>query len=136
MRGSNVAIPVRQYAGIIGIVVLALGVVGVLVKLISGGDYLFNTINVSWTENLIHLITGGLMAYVGYGQSDVSLAKMVVGVLGVVYLLVFVISLFSVTVFGLIGSGFTWTDNIIHLVVGLLGVYVAYVPNSSAEMRV
>jgi hypothetical protein len=76
------------------------------------------------------------MAYVGYGQSDVSLAKMVVGVLGVVYLLVFVISLFSVTVFGLIGSGFTWTDNIIHLVVGLLGVYVAYVPNSSAEMRV
>ncbi|HST03608.1 MAG TPA: DUF4383 domain-containing protein, partial [Chloroflexia bacterium] len=125
-----------QYAGIIGIVVLALGVVGVLVKLISGGDYLFNAINVSWTENLIHLITGGLMAYVGYGQSDVSLAKMVVGVLGVVYLLVFVISLFSVTVFGLIGSGFTWTDNIIHLVVGLLGVYVAYVPNSSAEMRV
>ena len=61
------------------------------------GDYLFNAINVSWTENLIHLITGGLMAYVGYGQSDVSLAKMVVGVLGVVYLLVFVISLFSVT---------------------------------------
>ena len=130
------AIPVRQYAGIIGIVVLALGVVGVLVKLISGSDYLFNIINVSSDKNVIHLITGGLMAYVGYGQSDVSLAKMVVGVLGIVYLLVFVISLFSATVFNLIGGGFTWADNIVHLVLGLLGIYVAYVPNSSAEMRV
>jgi Domain of unknown function (DUF4383) len=131
-----VTIPVRQYAGIAGIFVLALGVIGVIVKLITRGDYLFSVINVSWTANIIHLATGGLMAYVGYRQSDTSLAKMVVGVLGIIYLLVFVISLFNATLFGVIGSGFTWADNIIHLVLGLLGIYVAYVPSSSAQLRV
>jgi uncharacterized protein DUF4383 len=131
-----VTVPVRQYAGIIGIVVLALGVVGVLTKLISGSDYLFGLINVSWVENIIHLLTGGLMAYVAYGQSDTALAKTVVGVLGIVYLLVFVVSLFSATVFGLINSGYTWADNMVHLVLGLAGIYVAYVPSTTEQLKV
>jgi hypothetical protein len=131
-----VTVPVRQYAGIAGIIILALGIVGVIAKLISGSDYLFSLVNVSWTENLIHLVTGGLMAYVAYGQSDTTLARTVVGVLGFVYLLVFVVSLFSSTVFSLIGSGFTWADNIVHLVLGLAGIYVAYMPGTSAELKV
>lgn len=129
-------VPVRQYAGIAGILILALGVIGVIAKLITGNDYLFSLVNVSWIENLIHLITGGLMAYVAYGQSDTTLAKTVVGVFGFVYLLVFVVGLFSPTIFGLIGSGFTWADNIVHLVLGLAGIYVAYLPGTSAELKV
>jgi hypothetical protein len=130
------AVPVRQYAGIAGIIVLALGVIGVITRLITGSDYLFNLINVSWTENLIHLITGGLMAYVAYKQSDTSLAKSVVGVLGFIYLLVFVVSLFSSTVFGLIGSGLTLTDNLVHLVLGLAGIYVAYIAGTAEQLKV
>jgi hypothetical protein len=129
-------VPVRQYAGIAGIIVLALGVIGVIARLITASDYLFNLINVSWTENLIHLITGGLMAYVAYKQSDTSLAKSVVGVLGFIYLLVFVVSLFSSTVFGLIGSGLTLTDNLVHLVLGLAGIYVAYIAGTAEQLKV
>jgi hypothetical protein len=135
-KGSNMTVPVRQYAGIAGIIVLALGVIGVIARLITGSDYLFNLINVSWTENLIHLITGGLMAYVAYKQSDTSLAKSVVGVLGFIYLLVFVVSLFSSTVFGLIGSGLTLTDNLVHLVLGLAGIYVAYIAGTAEQLKV
>jgi hypothetical protein len=131
-----VTVSVRQYAGIAGIIVLALGVIGVIARLISGSDYLFNLVNVSWTANQINLVTGGLMAYVAYGQSDTTLARTVVGILGIVYLLVFVVSLFSSTVFSFIGSGFTWADNIVHLVLGLAGIYVAYMPGRSAELKV
>lgn len=135
-RESDVTVPVRQYAGITGIIVLAIGVIGVIARLISGGDYLFNLVNVSWAANEINLVAGGLMAYVAYKQSNATFARTVVGVLGFVYLLVFVVSLFSSTVFSLIGSGFTWADNIVHLVLGLAGIYVAYMPGTSAELKV
>ena len=129
-------VPVRFYAGIAGIIVVALGVIGVIARLISGSDYLFNLLNVSWTENLIHLITGGLMAYVAYKQSDIALARTVVGVLGFIYLLVFVVSLLSSTIFGLIGSGLTLADNLVHLVLGLAGIYVAYIAGTSEQLKV
>ncbi|MEP6776164.1 MAG: hypothetical protein ABJA50_11270, partial [Chloroflexota bacterium] len=77
-----------------------------------------------------------LMAYVAYKQSDAGRAKTVVGALGFVYLLVFLVSLFSPTVFGLIGSGFIWADNIVHLVLGLAGIYVAYLPGTSEQLKV
>jgi hypothetical protein len=131
-----VTIPVRQYAGITGIIVLALGVIGVIARLISDGDYLFNLVNVSWAANQVNLVAGGLMAYVAYKQSNAMLARTVVGVLGLVYLVLFVVSLFSATVFSLVGSGFTAADNILHLVLGLAGMYVAYMPGTSAELKV
>ncbi len=129
-------IPVRQYAGIAGIILLALGVIGVIARLISGSDYLFNLLNVSWGENLIHLLAGGPMAYVAYKQSDIALARTVVGILGFVYLLVFVVSLLSSTLFGLIGSGLTLTDNLVHLVMGLAGIYFAYIARTSEQLKV
>jgi hypothetical protein len=135
-RLGQMTIPVRLYAGIAGIFLLALGVIGVIARLISGSDYLFNVINVSWGANLIHLMAGGSMAYVAYKQSDVALARTVVGVLGFIYLLVFVVSLLSSTLFGLIGSGLTLTDNLVHLVSGLSAVYVAYIPGTSEQLKV
>ncbi len=135
-RETDVTTPVRQYAGIAGLIVLALGVIGVIARLISESDYLFNLVNVSWAANQINLVAGGFMAYVAYKQNNATLARTVVGVLGFVYLLVFVVSLFSPTVFSLIGSGFTWADNIAHLVLGLAGIYVAYLPGTPEQLKV
>ncbi len=126
-------IPVRQYAGIVGIVVLLLGVAG----LALGEGHLFGLINIDIAEDIIHLVTGGLMAYVGFAQSDVSLARTVVGGLGVVYLLVGVVGFISTTVFGLFPSGYTWADNVVHLLLGVLGIAVAWLlPSNSGQMRV
>jgi hypothetical protein len=129
-------VPVRQYAGIVGIAVLALGIVGMLTKLISASDYLFNLLNVSWAANMMHLVTGWLMAYISYKQNNVTLARYVVGLLGIIYLLVFVAGLISTTVFGLVSSGLTWADNMVHLVLGLAGILAAYMPGRSAQLGV
>lgn len=125
-------IPVRQYAGIVGVVVLLLGVVGLFME-----GHLFGLVNVDIAEDIIHLLTGGLMAYVGFAQSDVSLARTVVGGLGVVYLLVGIVGFISSTVFGLFPSGYLITDNIVHLALGVLGIAVAWLlPSNSAASSV
>ncbi|MGA7732820.1 MAG: DUF4383 domain-containing protein [Chloroflexia bacterium] len=126
-------IPVRQYAGIIGAVVVLLGIVG----LIAGEGHLFGLINIDIAEDIVHLLTGGLMLYVGFAQSDNSLARTVVGGIGIVYLLVGIIGFLSATLFGLIPSGYTWADNVVHLLLGVLGIGVAWlIPDRSSTMRV
>jgi Domain of unknown function (DUF4383) len=126
-------IPVRQYAGIIGAVVVLLGIVG----LIAGEGHLFGLINIDIAEDIVHLLTGGLMLYVGFAQSDNALARTVVGGIGIVYLLVGIIGFLSATLFGLIPNGYTWADNAIHLLLGVLGIGVAWLlPGRADTMRV
>ncbi len=66
---------VRTYAGIVGISLILIGVVG----LVLGERSLLNVLNIDILEDVTHLVTGGLLAYVGFGQRDVGLARNVVG---------------------------------------------------------
>ena len=75
---------VRRYAGYLGIALILTGLLG----LVLGDRSLFGLLNIDLTEDIIHLITGGLLAYVGFGQRDSSLVRTAVGGLGVVYVLV------------------------------------------------
>lgn len=114
---------VRQYAGIVGLVLLLLGIVGLFFE-----GYLFNFLNVDIAEDVIHIATGALMVYVGFGQSDNALARMIVGVLGAVYLLVGIIGFISPNLFGVLQHNYTIWDNLVHLALGVLGLAVAYAP--------
>jgi hypothetical protein len=64
------------------VVLIAVGVVG----LVLGNRVWLGILNVDILEDVVHLITGGLLAYVGFGQTNVGLARAVVGVLGIIYL--------------------------------------------------
>ena len=114
---------VRQYAGIVGAVLLLIGVVGLL----AGEGHLGGQLNIDMIEDIIHILTGALLAYAGFGQRDVGLARTIVGVLGAVYLLVGILGFVSANLFGIIPSGYTIIDNIIHLALGVLNLAVAYV---------
>jgi hypothetical protein len=114
---------VRQYAGIVGAVLLLIGVVGLL----AGEGHLGGQLNIDMIEDIIHILTGTLLAYAGFGQRDAGLARTIVGVLGAVYLLVGILGFVSANLFGIIPSGYTIIDNIIHLALGVLNLAVAYV---------
>src|SRR5215217_8089532 len=101
----------RTYAGVVGVVIILIGVVGLL----AGEEPLFGLVNIDIVEDLVHLLTGGLLAYVGFGQRDEGLARNVVGGLGVVYLLVGVLGFVIPMLFGLLPHGYSIVDNIIHL---------------------
>ena len=68
----------RTYAGVVGVVIILIGVVGLL----AGEQPLLGLVNIDIVEDLVHLLTGGLLAYVSFGQRDEGLARNVVGGLG------------------------------------------------------
>ncbi len=114
---------VRAYAGIVGVSLILIGVVG----LVLGERSLLGVLNIDILEDITHLVTGGLLAYVGFGQRDVGLARSVVGGLGVIYLVVGIVGFVAPALFGLLPHGYSVVDNLIHLAAGGLSIAVAFV---------
>ncbi len=108
---------VRQYAKYMGIAIVLIGVVGLLL----GEQSLLGLLNIDLGEDIVHLATGGLLAYVGFSGTNEAV-KTVVTVLGVVYLLVGLIGFFSPELFGLIPNEYNVADNILHLALGALAL--------------
>lgn len=112
----------RQLAGIFGIILLLTGVVGLVL-----GEGPLLTLNIELVEDIIHIVTGGVLAYVGFGQRDDGLARTVLGVFGVVYVLVGVLGFVVPNLFGLLPIyGYSISDNLLHLGLGVVFLAVAY----------
>ena len=112
----------RLYAKVVGVIIVLIGVGGVLL----GEKSLLGILNIDIAEDVIHLVTGGLMAGVGFRGSDRAV-RSVVGGLGVVYLLVGVLGFFVPDLFGLLPHEYkTVLDNLIHLSLGVLGITVGF----------
>ena len=112
----------RYYAQILGVVLLLIGVVG----LVLGNQTLLGILNTDLVEDIVHLITGGLLAYVGFGRVDQELIRTVVGVLGIIYLVVGVLGFVVPMLFGLIPHGYSLFDNLLHLTLGIVSIVLAW----------
>ena len=112
----------RIYAQIIGVVLILVGLVG----LVLGDQVWLGILNVDILEDVVHLITGSLLAYVGFGRVDQALTRTVVGVLGVIYLVVGVLGFVVPMIFGLIPHGYTLFDNLLHLALGIVSIALAW----------
>ena len=78
----------RTYAKVVGVVVIVIGIGG----LVLGEKSLLGVLNIDIAEDIVHLLSGGLMAAVGFRGSD-SAVRSVVGGVGVVYLLIGVLGI-------------------------------------------
>jgi hypothetical protein len=112
----------RVYAQVVGVVLLLLGVLGLLL----GDGLLLGLVNIDIVEDIIHLITGGLLAYVGFGQRDEGVARSVVLALSVVYVLVGLLGFVVPDMLGLLQHGYTAGDNLVHLLLGILGLVAVF----------
>jgi len=122
---------VREYGKIVGVSVVLIGIVGLLL----GQKSLFGALNIDIAEDVIHLVTGGLLAYVGFAKPDSGLARAVVGGIGVVYLLVGAIGFAEPNPLGLFPSEYSVLDNLIHLTLGILAIAVAWILPRSGQTR-
>jgi len=112
----------RLYAKVVGVTIVLIGIGGVLL----GEKSLFGVLNIDIAEDAVHLVTGGLMAGVGFRGSD-SAVRSVVGGLGVVYLLVGVLGFVVPDLFGLLPHEYKFVlDDLIHLSLGVLGITVGF----------
>jgi hypothetical protein len=69
----------KRFAQILGVVLILIGLVG----LVLGDQVWLGILNVDIVEDIVHLATGGLLAYVGFSRMDLSTARSVVLALGV-----------------------------------------------------
>ena len=122
----------RIYAQIVGVVLLLVGVVG----LVLGDQVWLGILNVDIFEDIVHLLTGGLLAYLGFSRADLSTVRNLVLALGVIYLVVGILGFVVPMVFGLIPHGYTVFDDLLHLALGILGIAVALASGGAmAESR-
>ncbi len=111
----------KMYCQWVGIILIVLGVIGFFTHTLLG-------VNVDGLHNWIHLLSGVILAYLGFTGTSVKIGAQV---FGVVYALVGVIGfLQGNTVLGLIATSGLY--NIIHVVVGAAGLYAGF--GKSAEM--
>ncbi len=122
---------VRVYAQVLGVVLILIGVLG----LILGDILLLGILNIDVVEDIVHILTGGILAYVGFGPVNIGTARSVVIVLGVVYLLVGILGFILPTLLGLIPHGYTVFDNLLHLLLGVLSIAIAFAERGTATAR-
>ncbi len=125
--------PVREYAQGLGVVLILIGVGGVVL----GDRLLLDIPSIFYVpKDLAHLFTGGLLVYLGFGQTDEGLARTAVAGLGVAYLLVGVLGFVLPPLLELSSNGYGRVDNIVHLLVGILGLAVAFSSGGNTASKV
>ncbi len=113
---------VRLYAKVVGASVILIGLVG----LVLGDKSLFGVLNIDLAEDVIHLLTGGLLLYAGFAR-DLRVSRAIVGGIGIAYLVIGLVSFSQPMLFGLVPSGYEVVlDNLIHLTLGVLGIVVGF----------
>lgn len=109
----------KTYAQVVGVVLLLLGVVGLV---LGDPPPLLGLLNIDIVEDIVHLLTGALLAYVGFGSRDAALNRTIVLGLGVVYLLVGILGFITPTLFGLLSHNYTIADDLFHLLLGVAAI--------------
>jgi hypothetical protein len=122
---------VRIYAQILGLVLILVGLLGLLL----GERVWLGVLNVDLFEDIVHLVTGGLLAFVGFSERGGKYARSVVGGLGLIYLLVGLLGFVVPTLLGLLPHGYSVFDNLLHLVLGAASIAVVYYSQAGRTVR-
>jgi hypothetical protein len=105
-----------MYCQWVGIILLVLGVIGFMTTSLL-------TLQFTPLHNWIHLISGAVLAYLGFTGTAVKTGAQV---FGVVYTLVGVLGFIGGGTVPILGVPVNALYNLIHLVVGLAGVYAGF----------
>src|SRR3989344_7392693 len=116
----------QKLARVFGYVFVAVGVLGFVPGVTSGGQ-LLGIFQVDTLHNIVHLLTGvlALVAASGAGTN----ARLYFQVFGVVYALVTVLGFLSGSVLGMMTNS---ADNVLHLVIAAVALYVGFGKKESA----
>jgi len=128
---------VRSVAAIIGVVLVAAGLLGFIGNPIvgpgpnnNGTDVLLATNSV---HNLVHLVTGALALYIAFGLSGAQQASAFLG-FGILYVVIFVAVLLSPTLFGLFNPiPANMPIHILHAGLTVVGIAVGYMARGSTS---
>jgi hypothetical protein len=125
----------QAYAAIVGLVLVAVGVLGFIANPIVSSDpgAVFAT---SAIHNVIHIATGLLALYVAFGLTGETQANGVIG-FGALYAAIFVLVFLSPTLFGLFGQATAnAADHALHAALAVSALAVGYLARAASERAV
>ncbi len=108
----------KTYAQVVGVVLLILGIIGFFVSTLLGAP-------TATVHNLIHLISGAWGAYAGF-RGGLGGPKAYAQIFGVIYTIVGVLGFLSASFLGSLGVPVNTLYNLVHLIIGVLGLYVGF----------
>src|SRR3712207_3686573 len=111
---------IRQYAQVLGVALIVIGVLG----LALGDQLLLGFLNIDFVEDIIHIVSGIFLAYAGFARRGVDVARNGVLGFGLIYLLVGILGFIRPDMFGLLPHGYTISDNLVHLLIGVANIAV------------
>lgn len=128
---------VRSVAAIIGVVLVAAGLLGFISNPIVGPGPNNNGTDVllaaNSVHNLVHLVTGALALYIAFGLSGAQQASAMLG-FGILYVVIFVAVLLSPNLFGLFDPIDANTPiHILHAGLVVVGSGVGYMARGSTS---
>lgn len=124
---------IRTIARVLGVAVGLLAIVGLFVE----GEHLLGIMNVDLTLDILRVLIAAALLVVGFANVPASAPRIVVAIVGAMYVLMGLLAFADRTLFGLLPTGFTGFDIGFHLIVGLGSLVVALVPalNTSTDTR-
>jgi Domain of unknown function (DUF4383) len=132
MTASDTA---KWYAIVVGVVLVLVGLLGFIDNPIVGnskggvGDPLFVT---GAVHNIVHLATGALALFIGYGLRGVNRANGLIA-FGVMYALVLVLTLVDPDLFGILNYPVNTLDHALHAVLAVASIGVGWWARSAPE---
>lgn len=129
MTSSDTA---KWFAIVVGIVLIVVGLIGFINNPIVGAPS-NNPLFVSGAvHNLVHIVTGALALYIGYGLTGINRANGLIG-LGVAYALVLVATLISPDMFGLLQYPVNTPDHVLHVILAVAMIGVGWMARSETR---
>ena len=120
---------IKAYAGLVGIVLVAVGLLGFVGNPIVGeSSAVFPT---GAVHNVVHVATGLIALFIGFGLPSARQATGMIG-FGILYLVVFVTLIVSPTLFGLFDTPVNVADHILHAGLGIVSLAIGSMARSSA----
>ena len=121
----------RSWLYLSGVILIAVGLLGFFSNPLVGPDGLVATDN---PHNIVHILTGLLALGLAYGMRDnVAMATMLFGAL---YLIVFVVTIISPTLFGVFTVEVNAIDHVIHIGLAIVSLALGYMARGSAATAV
>ncbi|MEK7579399.1 MAG: DUF4383 domain-containing protein [Patescibacteria group bacterium] len=121
----------KKWARLLGIVLLVIGILGFIPGITTTDGYLLGIFHVDGLHNIIHIITG-LIGLIVSAKSERA-QRLFFQIFGWIYLVV--------TILGFLGSGMVLglfvanvADNILHLVIAVLSLWLGYSGRKAAMM--
>jgi hypothetical protein len=123
----------RWYAIVVGVVLVLVGLLGFISNPIVGDPQNNPLFVTGMVHNLVHIVTGALALYIGYGLTGVNRANGLIG-FGVLYAVILVLTLVDPDMFGLLNYPVNTMDHVLHAVLAVASLGIGWWARNERDM--